>query len=43
MSTLALTLYVLIWPALVALVLFVLGRGFIKEWLEARRNGEDLI
>ncbi|TCN49534.1 hypothetical protein EV641_115135 [Rhodococcus sp. SMB37] len=43
MNTLALTLYVLIWPALVALVLFVLGRGFIKEWLEARRNGEDLI
>ncbi|HET8992196.1 MAG TPA: putative transporter small subunit [Rhodococcus sp. (in: high G+C Gram-positive bacteria)] len=43
MSTIALTIYVLIWPVLVALVLFVLGRGFIKEWLEARRNGEDLI
>lgn len=43
MNTLALTLYVLIWPALVALVLFVLGCGFIKAWLEARRNGEDLI
>lgn len=43
MSTVALTLYVLIWPALVAVVLFVLGRGFVREWLEARRNGEDLV
>ncbi|MGN5240406.1 MULTISPECIES: putative transporter small subunit [unclassified Rhodococcus (in: high G+C Gram-positive bacteria)] len=43
MSTVALTIYVLIWPVLVALVLLVLGRGFTKEWLEARRNGEDLV
>ncbi|MCK0092740.1 putative transporter small subunit [Rhodococcus sp. F64268] len=43
MSTVALTIYVLIWPLLVALVLLVLGRGFAKEWLESRRNGEDLV
>ena len=43
MSTLALTIYVLIWPVLVAGVLAVLCRGFFKEWLQARRNGEDLI
>ncbi|MEU5844289.1 putative transporter small subunit [Rhodococcus sp. NPDC047139] len=43
MSSLALTIYVLIWPVLVAGVLAVLCRGFVKEWLQARRNGEDLI
>jgi hypothetical protein len=43
MTTIALTVYVLIWPVLVAGVLFVLSRGFVKEWLESRRNGEDLV
>ncbi|CAL9420260.1 putative transporter small subunit [Streptomyces sp. enrichment culture] len=43
MSTAALTAYVLMWPVLVAVVLFVIGRGFFREWAEARRKGEDLI
>lgn len=43
MSTLALTVYVLIWPVLVAGVLAALCRAFFKEWLQARRDGEDLI
>lgn len=43
MSGLILTIYVLIWPVLVAVVLGVLSRGFFKEWFEARRRGEDLI
>ncbi|CAL9506979.1 putative transporter small subunit [Streptomyces sp. NPDC057245] len=43
MTTAALTAYVLIWPVLVAVVLVVISRGFLREWLEARRNGEDLI
>jgi hypothetical protein len=43
MSTVALTLYVLVWPALVAVVLAVIGRGFFREWLEARREGRDII
>lgn len=43
MSTVALTLYVLVWPALVAVVLAVIGRGFLREWLEARREGRDII
>lgn len=43
MSTLSLTIYVLVWPVLVTVVLGVLCRGFFKEWFEARRNGEDLI
>lgn len=43
MSTLALTIYVLMWPVLVAVVMAVIGRGFLREWLDARRRGDDLI
>ena len=43
MTTTALTLYVLIWPVIVAVVLFVLSRAFISEWREARREGRDII
>ncbi|WP_218030490.1 putative transporter small subunit [Streptomyces viridosporus] len=43
MTSAALTVYVLMWPVLVAVVLFVISRGFFREWAEARRNGEDLI
>nr|WP_237517669.1 MULTISPECIES: putative transporter small subunit [Streptomyces] len=35
--------YVLVWPVLVAVVLFVISRAFFREWAEARRKGEDLI
>nr|WP_227993532.1 putative transporter small subunit [Pseudactinotalea sp. HY160] len=38
-----LTVYILMWPVIVAGVLFVLCRGFMKEWLEARREGRDII
>ncbi|MFC5956916.1 putative transporter small subunit [Streptomyces pratens] len=41
--TVALSIYVLMWPVLVAVVLFVISRGFFREWLDARRNGEDMI
>ncbi|MFX1757839.1 membrane protein [Rhodococcus gordoniae] len=43
MNMLTLTIYVLIWPVLVAGVLAVLCRGFFEEWLQARRDGKDLI
>lgn len=43
MGTAILTLYVLIWPALVGVVLFVISKGFFSEWAAARRQGEDLI
>lgn len=43
MGTLALSLYVLVWPVIVGAVMFFIARGFIAEWLKARRNGEDLI
>ncbi|MFJ2765710.1 putative transporter small subunit [Streptomyces prasinus] len=39
----ALSVYVLMWPVVVAVVLFVISRGFLHEWLEARRDGRDMI
>jgi hypothetical protein len=41
--TVALTAYVLAWPILVAIVMFVIARGFLREWLTSRRSGKDLI
>jgi len=38
-----LTLYVLIWPVIVAGVLFVIARAFIKELREALRQGRSII
>lgn len=43
MTTLLLTLYVLIWPIVVAGVLFFIARGFLRDWREARREGRPLI
>ncbi|WP_409020343.1 putative transporter small subunit [Brevundimonas vesicularis] len=43
MGTLALTTYVLIWPALVAIVLAVLAKAFFADWIEARREGRPMI
>ncbi|MEK8142505.1 putative transporter small subunit [Streptomyces sp. M10(2022)] len=43
MTTIALTAYILMWPVIVAGVLFVISRAFFREWAEARRNGQDMI
>lgn len=43
MSPIILTIYVLIWPVIVAGVLAVLIRGFVKEIAEAKRDGEAII
>jgi len=43
MNTTLLTLYVLVWPAVVAVVLFVIAGGFFREWRAARKEGRDLI
>lgn len=43
MGTVLLTVYVLIWPVIVACVLFFLVRGFIKDWRTAREEGRPLI
>ncbi|WP_212732827.1 putative transporter small subunit [Streptomyces sp. TP-A0874] len=43
MSTFVLSVYVLMWPVIVAGVLFVISRGFFREWSEARRNGQGMV
>ncbi|HEY9564888.1 MAG TPA: putative transporter small subunit [Nocardioides sp.] len=42
-TALALTLYVLIWPIIVAIVLAVIGGAFFREWAQARRDGRPMI
>jgi hypothetical protein len=43
MSPFVLTLYVLVWPVLVAGVLAVLCTAFGREVAEARREGRELV
>lgn len=43
MTTILLSAYVLMWPVIVAVVLFVIGRAFISECAEARRDGRGLV
>ncbi len=43
MTSLGLSFYVLIWPAIVAIVLAVLVRAFVSELRAARREGRPLI
>src|SRR5699024_3867488 len=38
-----LTIYILMWPAIVAIVLYVIAHGFLKEWKEARKKGDTLV
>jgi hypothetical protein len=43
MSSIALTLYVLIWPAIAALVMITLCVSLYRDMRKARRNGTDLV
>lgn len=43
MTTAILTIYVLMWPAIVAVVLCVIAHGFYKDWKEAREKGVSLV
>lgn len=43
MKTFLLTVYVLIWPVIVTGTLFVVVRAFVKEWLQAKREGREII
>lgn len=43
MSVFWLTVYVLVWPVIVAGVLYVLGKAFYQEIREAKREGRPLI
>ena len=41
--TFRLTLYVLVWPVIVAGVLFVIGRAFYREVRAAKAEGRTII
>ncbi|MGO3757942.1 MAG: putative transporter small subunit [Agrococcus casei] len=43
MGVIGLTVYFLMWPVLVSATMFVIARGFFKDWREARKNGESII
>jgi len=43
MSAFWLTAYVLVWPVIVAGVLYFIASAFFREWREARRKGVPLI
>lgn len=43
MTTIALTVYMLVWPVVVACVMYVIGRAFIKEAIDARKRGEPMV
>ena len=43
METLFLTLYLLVWPAVVAATLFVIVRAFMNDWRESKREGRPII
>ncbi|WP_019170030.1 putative transporter small subunit [Pseudaminobacter salicylatoxidans] len=43
MTTLWLTLYILIWPSISAVVLFVIVRGFFRDMRKARQAGRDMV
>lgn len=43
MDIILLTLYVLIWPVIVAGTLYFIASSFFREWREARREGRRLI
>lgn len=41
--TIALTIYVLVWPVVVAGVLFVIARAFFRELWQAKREDRSII
>lgn len=43
MEPLLLSGYVLVWPSIVAGVLFFIVRAFLREWREARDKGTPMI
>lgn len=43
MTTFWLSFYILIWPAISALVLFVIIRGFFRDMLAAKREGRNMV
>lgn len=43
METILLTVYVLIWPVIVAGVLWSVCKAFLKDWTEARKAGRSIV
>jgi len=43
MSPFLLSIYILVWPVISAIVLIVLTVGVIKDYRDARRRGEDVV
>ncbi|MEN1956779.1 putative transporter small subunit [Luteimonas changyuni] len=43
MRDLLMTAYVLVWPVLVAVMMFIMGRGVWRDVRRARRKGEELV
>ena len=41
--TFGVTIYVVMWPIFVGVTMFVIARGFFKEWAQARREGRMII
>ncbi|MEV4901087.1 putative transporter small subunit [Citricoccus sp. NPDC055426] len=41
--TIALTVYVLMWPVIVAAVLFFIARGFFRDISESKKAGLPII
>ncbi|WP_235736998.1 putative transporter small subunit [Nocardioides alcanivorans] len=43
MNDTAMTLYVLVWPVVVAVVLVIICIAFFREWKSAHDEGRDII
>lgn len=43
MRDLLMLAYVLVWPAIVLVMMFVMGRGVWRDLRKARRDGDDLV
>ncbi|MDN5812547.1 MAG: putative transporter small subunit [Micrococcaceae bacterium] len=43
MEPMILTVYMLIWPVIVAGTLFVIARAFLREWRQARRHPRPMV
>ena len=43
MRDVLMTAYVLVWPVLVAVMMFIMGRGVYRDFCRARRSGDDLV
>lgn len=43
MNDILMTAYILVWPILVAIMMFVMGRGIVRDFRSARRDGEDMV